>query len=47
MDWAHRWGRERGAALAQLTTDATRADAHRFYAQLGYAPSHVGFKLPL
>jgi GNAT superfamily N-acetyltransferase len=47
MDWAHRGGGARGAALAQLTTDATRADAHRFYARLGYAPSHVGFKLPL
>ncbi|ASK66734.1 GNAT family N-acetyltransferase [Brachybacterium avium] len=45
--WAHDWGRAQGAALAQLTTDAVRADAHRFYERLGYAPSHVGFKLPL
>ncbi|RIJ47113.1 GNAT family N-acetyltransferase [Clavibacter lycopersici] len=34
-----------GAALVQLTSDAARGDAHRFYERLGYAPSHVGFKL--
>lgn len=47
MDWAHEWGRQQGASLAQLTTDAARADAHRFYDRLGYTPSHLGFKLPL
>lgn len=47
FSWAHGWGRAQGAALAQLTTDAARADAHRFYERLGYARSHVGFKLPL
>jgi GNAT superfamily N-acetyltransferase len=45
--WAHDWGRERGATLAQLTTDASRTDAHRFYDRLGYRASHLGFKLPL
>ena len=34
-----------GAALVQLTSDAARVDAHRFYERLGYARSHVGFKL--
>jgi GNAT superfamily N-acetyltransferase len=34
-----------GVALIQLTSDAARVDAHRFYERLGYAPSHVGFKL--
>ena len=34
-----------GAALVQLTSDAARTDAHRFYERLGYAASHVGFKL--
>ncbi|OUD88315.1 hypothetical protein BC477_09980 [Clavibacter michiganensis subsp. michiganensis] len=29
----------------QLTSDAARVDAHRFYERLGYARSHVGFKL--
>lgn len=47
FDWAHRWGREQGAVLAQLTTDAARADARRFYERLGYAASHVGMKAPL
>jgi len=34
-----------GATLIQLTSDAARVDAHRFYERLGYAPSHLGFKL--
>lgn len=33
-----------GAALVQLTSDAAREDAHRFYERLGYVGSHVGFK---
>ncbi|AXL11351.1 GNAT family N-acetyltransferase [Microbacterium foliorum] len=33
-----------GAAMVQLTSDAARADAHRFYERLGYVGSHVGFK---
>lgn len=33
-----------GAALVQLTSDAARVDAHRFYTRLGFADSHVGFK---
>ncbi|MGP5267606.1 GNAT family N-acetyltransferase [Brachybacterium alimentarium] len=47
FQWAHEWGREHGARLAQLTTDSSRTDAHRFYERLGYEASHVGFKLPL
>ncbi|WP_445337764.1 GNAT family N-acetyltransferase [Clavibacter sp. CFBP 8614] len=34
-----------GATLVQLTSDAVRVDAHRFYERLGYARSHLGFKL--
>ena len=45
--WAHDWGRSQGATLAQLTTDGSRTDAHRFYGRLGYEASHVGFKRPL
>ncbi|QRO87419.1 GNAT family N-acetyltransferase [Kytococcus sedentarius] len=45
--WAHAWGAERGATIAQLTSDASREAAHRFYARLGYAASHVGMKRPL
>ncbi len=47
MDHAHARGRERGCALAQLTSDKARTDAHLFYRSLGYAQSHEGFKLPL
>lgn len=47
LGWAHRWGRDRGAVLAQLTTDGARTDAHRFYERLGYTASHLGFKLAL
>lgn len=36
--------RERGCALLQLTSDASRTDAHRFYRGLGYVDSHRGFK---
>ncbi|MFE5672658.1 GNAT family N-acetyltransferase [Agromyces sp. NPDC056523] len=43
--WAIDRARERGARLVQLTSDARRADAHRFYDRLGFDASHVGFKL--
>ncbi|MCD2443086.1 GNAT family N-acetyltransferase [Agromyces sp. SYSU K20354] len=33
-----------GSPLVQLTSDAARADAHRFYERLGFHGSHVGFK---
>lgn len=39
--------RARGCKLVQLTTDKTRADAHRFYARLGFVTSHEGMKLSL
>ena len=39
--------RRRGCGLVQLTTDQTRPDAHRFYASLGFAPTHIGMKLVL
>lgn len=47
FEWAHDYGRRKGAALAQLTTDKSRTDAHRFYERLGYAATHEGFKLEL
>lgn len=34
-----------GCTLVQLTSDRARGAAHRFYERLGYAASHVGFKL--
>ncbi|SBT36923.1 GNAT family N-acetyltransferase [Micromonospora auratinigra] len=47
MHWAIDRARERGCALVQLTTDKTRADAHRFYLGLGFVASHEGMKLAL
>jgi GNAT superfamily N-acetyltransferase len=45
--WAHDYGRAHGATLAQLTSDKSRVDAHRFYERLGYVASHEGFKSDL
>ncbi|WP_138934588.1 GNAT family N-acetyltransferase [Roseovarius arcticus] len=39
--------RNEGCALVQLTMNAQRADANRFYESLGFVPSHTGFKLAL
>lgn len=36
-----------GCFRLQLTSNAARVDAHRFYQRLGFADSHVGFKLLL
>lgn len=47
FEWAIERARERGCHLVQLTTNATREDAQRFYARLGFVPSHVGYKLDL
>jgi GNAT superfamily N-acetyltransferase len=47
FDWAHAYGRSRGATLAQLTSDKSRSGAHRFYEKLGYRASHEGFKYQL
>ena len=40
-------GRVDGARLVQLMSNATRLDAHRFYARLGFSQSHLGFKMKL
>lgn len=37
----------RGVRLVQLTSNAVRKDAHRFYKRLGFKPSHLGFKMAL
>ncbi len=36
-----------GCTIIQLTTDRSRAAAHRFYERLGYQASHLGMKKPL
>jgi GNAT superfamily N-acetyltransferase len=47
IEWAISEARSRGCGLVQLTTDASREDAHRFYERLGFKASHVGMKLAL
>jgi GNAT superfamily N-acetyltransferase len=47
MAEVERLARARGCALLQLTSDKRRADAHRFYARLGYVASHEGMKREL
>ncbi|KQO05076.1 hypothetical protein ASF06_18350 [Agreia sp. Leaf244] len=44
MRWAIEDARVSGVPLVQLTSDAARVDAHRFYERLGFDASHVGFK---
>jgi GNAT superfamily N-acetyltransferase len=45
--WAITYGRDHGCRLVELTTDKSRADAHRFYERLGFVQSHLGYKLVL
>jgi ribosomal protein S18 acetylase RimI-like enzyme len=47
FEWAIAECRARGCSLVQLTTDRDRLDAHRFYEQLGFRASHIGYKLAL
>ncbi|MFF1686222.1 MULTISPECIES: GNAT family N-acetyltransferase [unclassified Streptomyces] len=47
IEWAIDESRRQNCQLVQLTSDATRTDAHRFYERLGFEASHVGFKLQL
>ncbi len=39
--------REAGARLVQLSSNAARTDAHRFYKRCGFVQSHVAFKMKL
>lgn len=47
IEWAIQESRRLGCALVQLTSDATRVDAHRFYERIGFEASHLGFKMSL
>ncbi|MFE5511897.1 GNAT family N-acetyltransferase [Streptomyces sp. NPDC056529] len=47
IEWAVEESGRQGCSLVQLTSDATRTDAHRFYKRLGFEDSHVGFKKAL
>ena len=45
VQWAVAEARAKGCALVELLTHNTRIDAQRFYARLGFHPSHVGMTL--
>ncbi|CAG1012623.1 MAG: GNAT family N-acetyltransferase [Rhizobiaceae bacterium] len=45
MRFAIERAREAGARQVQLMSNNSRVGAHRFYERLGFARSHVGFKL--
>lgn len=47
LTWAVEESRRLGCTLVQLTSDASRTHARRFYERLGFVASHVGFKLAL
>ncbi|MEU6271188.1 GNAT family N-acetyltransferase [Streptomyces populi] len=47
IEWAIAESRRQDCRLVQLTSDASRTDAHRFYERLGFEASHIGFKLSL
>ncbi|MDI9884828.1 GNAT family N-acetyltransferase [Streptomyces sp. HNM0645] len=44
VEWAVEESGRLGCRLVQLTSDASRTDAHRFYERLGFEASHLGFK---
>ncbi|MGU3576515.1 GNAT family N-acetyltransferase [Brucellaceae bacterium C25G] len=44
FEWIIKFSRDKRCNLLQLTTDKSRADAHRFYNDLGFVPSHIGYK---
>jgi N-acetylglutamate synthase-like GNAT family acetyltransferase len=45
VQWAIAEARAKDCKLVELLTHHTRVDAQRFYARLGFAPSHVGMTL--
>ncbi|WP_411109411.1 GNAT family N-acetyltransferase [Streptomyces sp. c-19] len=47
IEWAVAESQRQDCRLVQLTSDATRTDAHRFYERLGFEASHLGFKMNL
>lgn len=47
IEFAVAEAKRRGVRLVQLTSNAKRTDAHRFYERLGFKPSHLGFKMAL
>jgi GNAT superfamily N-acetyltransferase len=44
VEAGERWLTERGCALVEVTSNAARTDAHRFYERLGYESTSLRFK---
>ena len=47
MEWAIKRARQQQCYVLQLSTNKSRAAAHRFYQRLGFVASHEGMKLEL
>ena len=47
MLWAIERARAKGCIAMQLSTNSDRADARRFYTNLGFIGSHLGMKLKI
>jgi len=47
MLWAINRAKQKGCVSMQLTTNAERTDAHRFYQNLGFSGTHLGMKIEL
>jgi len=47
MHWAIERSKQEGCISLQLTSNAARIDAHRFYESLGFSNTSVGMKLNL
>lgn len=47
LAYAEDEARRRGAGIMELSSNAKRVDAHRFYERAGYDKSHVAFKKAL
>jgi N-acetylglutamate synthase-like GNAT family acetyltransferase len=45
IQWAVAESRAKGCKLVELLTHNSRVDAQRFYARLGFQPSHIGMIL--
>lgn len=47
MEWAIDRAKEENCVSMQLTTNADRKNAHRFYENLGFKGTHLGMKMSL
>lgn len=47
LEWAIETCRQKGCGMVQLTSSASRTEARRFYENLGFEVTHLGFKRDL